>query len=403
MPRGDPLTRFLSTDGDPEIVRRLAWRRSALRFNALLSSHRERPANELTHILNQLDLVSPEVRHRSLGAPETALYVDALVSNSTPSADIAVPVLSRFSPVPGSTPYKFSWTGDLQLDYLPLGSNVLRMHGKVIRDPQLFLDGRCIRLSSLSDGTTIEVPVDGTERKLKHCSLRGEKLEIVDGWRPFGDDFQDGNASIILDPSARKILDGLLQEAIILIGLVVPASLEEMLETSQYLSPIRPDETRTSELPSFSSPALPGVVFVGIQQGDGTWIDARHLAESCFHEHLHNRLYLLNEALPLTVCSPEPQTYFSPWKRTLRGVDGMLHAVYVFSHVAWFWRKVGERVTALRDYAERSVEEQVGQLKIAVGTLTTDELTETGCRVLKGSTEIFHALTTRSEKGCAAR
>lgn len=387
---GELFDRILSPEGDPDTLQRLAWRRSAIRLNILLAHYREQPGNELSYLLSQLEILPPEVRHRVLAAPETALYVNALVNNRVPSAHIAVPILSRLSLAsPASGRHEFSWSGELPLDYLPLGANVLRMHGMKIKDPQLLLDGRCLRLSSTSGGTTITLPVEVNEE----ISVRADKLEIVDGWEPFCDDFNDGNMSINLDRSARGTLEGILQEAITLIETALPSVLEEMLETAQYLSPIRPKDARTLELPSFSSPALPGVIFIGIQQGNGAWTDARHLAESCVHEHLHNRLYILDEAMPLTIHTAEPQLYFSPWKRTMRGIDGMLHAIYVFSHLAWFWRRVGARLPELQQYADRCVEEQVEHLESAAGTLDTEELTEAGQCVLQASTKILHTLT----------
>jgi HEXXH motif-containing protein len=341
-----------------------------------------------------LERVGAEVRHRALAAPETALYIDALLKDRAPNADIAVPVLTRIAPA-SSTPasQKFSWPGKLSLDYLPLGARAVRMPGEEINNPELLLDGRCIRLSSASGMLAVQVPVEDIEAASENCSLRAERLEIIDGWVPFRDDFDDGNVSVNLKPSAKVELEGILAEAVTLIGVALPAALEEMLETAQYLSPIRPKDTARSELPSFSSPALPGVIFVGIQQGDGTWIDARHLAESCIHEHLHNRLYLLDEALPLTIRTAEPQSYYSPWKRTMRDIEGMLHAIYVFSHLAWFWRRVGDKLPELEPYAIRCVEEQVEHLETATAEIDTDELTEAGCRVLRASTDILHTLT----------
>jgi HEXXH motif-containing protein len=267
------------------------------------------------------------------------------------------------------------------------------MHEKEIKDPELLLDGRCIRLSSTSGGSAIEVPVEITEGISEGCSLRANRLEIIDGWTPFCDDFDDGNVSVNLDPSTRGALEDILAEAVTLIRIALPAALEEMLETAQYLSPIRPKDAATSELPSFSSPSLPSVIFVGIQQGDGTWTDARQLAESCVHEHLHNRLYILDEAIPLTIRTVEPRSYFSPWKRTMRSIDGMLHAVYVFSHLAWFWRRVGDKLPELEQYTDHCVEEQVKHLESATETLDTDELTEAGRRVLQASTKILNTLT----------
>jgi hypothetical protein len=394
---GKQLDCFLTAEGNPDALRRLAWRRSALRLGILLASHRDKPSDELSHLIGQLKTADPEVRHRVLAAPETALYVAALVNNRTPSADIAAPVLSRLASLnPSSSRQGFFWSGTLALDYLPLGAHAVRMHGKKIKDPELFLDGRFIRLSSKSGGSAIDVPVEITDAVSENWSVRVDRLEIIDGWAPFCDDFDDGNVSVNLDRSARNGLEGILEEVVKLIGMAMPGVLEEMQETAQYLSPIRPKHAGKSDLPSFSSPALPGVIFVGIQQSDGTWADARHLAESCVHEHLHNRLYLLDEALPLTIRTAEPRSYFSPWKRTMRGIDGMLHAIYVFSHLAWFWRRVGNKVPGLRQYAESCVEEQVKQLQIATETLDTAELTEAGRRVLEASTTILHDLTARA-------
>lgn len=394
---GELFDRILSPQGDADMLQRLAWRRSALRLNILSAYHREQRGNELSYILSQLEILSPQLRHRVLAAPEMALYVNALLNNRVPRAHIAVPILSRlFLASPASAPHEFSWSGELPLDYLPIGAHVLRMHGIKIKDPQLLLDGGCMKLSSTSGHATITFPVEVNEEISENWSVRADKLEIVDGWEPFCDDFDDGNMSINLDPPARGTLEGILQEATTLIETALPSALEEMLETAQYLNPIRPKDARTLELPSFSSPALPGVIFIGIQQGNGAWTDARHLAEACVHEHLHNRLYILDEAMPLTFHTAEPQLYFSPWKRTMRGIEGMLHAIYVFSHLAWFWRRVGVRLPELQQYADRCVEEQVEHLESAAGTLDTEELTQAGRCVLQASTKILHTLTAKA-------
>jgi hypothetical protein len=355
---------------------------------------RERLSDELTYLLGGLERVDAEARHRALAAPEMGLYVDTLLNGRTPSADIAIPVLARIPPVSSTSAcQKFSWPGKLPLDYLPLGARAVRAHGEEFNDPELSLEGRYIALSSRSRGAAIQVPINAIAAASDNCSVRAERLEIIDGWAPFCDDFDDGNVSVNLMPSERSVLGGVLAEAVTLIGLAMPAALEEMSETAQYLSPIRPKDTSVPDLPSFSSPALPGVIFVGVQQGDGTWIDGRHLAESCVHEHLHNRLYLLDEALPLTIRAAEPQSYYSPWKRTMRGIDGMLHAIYVFSHLAWFWRRVGDVLPELEQYAARCVEDQVEHLETAVDDIGTSELTEAGQYVLRASTEILHSLT----------
>jgi hypothetical protein len=390
----DNLDRFLVPEGDPKTLQSLAWRRSAVRLNVLLRSHSERPNNELSYVIDQLHAIEPIARHRVLAAPETALYVDALLNNVLPSADISVAVLSRLAELCPKGPHrKFSWTGELALDYLPLGSQAVRMSTSAMNDPELSLDGESMRLSPRSGGTIVKVSIEDAKQSSHNYSLRSDRLEIIDGWLAFSDDFEDGNVSVKLDSSGRRTLETLLAEALTVIGSAFPRALNEMRETAQYLNPIRPQDAHALKLPSFSSPALPGVIFVGIQQGDGTWIDALHLAESCIHEHLHNRLYLLDEAVPLTICTAQPRSYFSPWKQTMRGIDGMLHAVYVFSHLAWFWQNAGNKFPQLRQYAGRCVEEHLKDLETTLQILDTNELSEVGMGVLQASSRIVQTLT----------
>ncbi|MDQ2976994.1 MAG: HEXXH motif-containing putative peptide modification protein [Acidobacteriota bacterium] len=395
--RDNQLERFCLPQGDADGTRRLAWRRSAVRLQILLALRRERACEELSYLIDHLGRATESTRHRALAAPEMALYISALLNETIPDADIAVPVLARvaaLSSAPASQ--KFSWTGVLPLDYLPLGERIIRVPGGTLNNPELTLNSDQIRLSSPSDGATVEVAIRTPGQPLESCLFRSDRLELVDAWRPFSDLFNDGNLSLNLDPSSRAAFLTVLDEAVELIKVVMPAALEEMVETAQYLSPIRPKDTETNALPSFSSPTLPGVIFVGIERGDGRLIDARHLAESCVHEHLHNRLYLLDEALPLTVQTANPRSYFSPWKQTMRTIEGMLHAVYVFSHLAWFWRNVGEKINHLAQYADHNVAEQIEHLKIATAEIDTDELTPAGRCVLSASTEIIASLTRAS-------
>jgi hypothetical protein len=74
----------------------------------------------------------------------------------------------------------------------------------------------------------------------------------------------------------------------------------------------------------------------------------------------------------------------------------MLHAVYVFSHLAWFWRNAGERIEGLAEYAAHNVGEQIEHLKTATAEIPSDELTPAGLRILSASTEILATLTKAS-------
>lgn len=388
--------RFCRPQGDPDAIRRLAWRRSVVRQHLLLSLRQERADEELSYIVDHLARIPESAKHRVLAAPETGLYINSLLNGTTPDPQIVVPVIGRLAAA--SSPrslQKFSWTGVLRLDYLPVGDRAIRIPGVTLDNPELVIDSQRIRLSSPTGGA-IDVPIKPSEQMFKNCVVRANKLELVDGWIPFSDLFDDGNVSVNLDQSSRVVFLRLLEEAVKLINVVMPAALEEMQDTAQYLSPIRPKELETNVLPSFSSPILPGVIFVGIETGDGRLIDARHLAESCLHEHLHNRLYLLDEALPLTIQHANPRSYFSPWKQTMRTIEGMLHAVYVFSHLVWFWSNAGARVIGLAKYAANNVKEQIEHLKFATAEIDTDELTPVGRCILTASRNILENLTRES-------
>ena len=391
------FVRFCAPQGAPDAIRRLAWRRSTLRLQILLELRRERSCEELSYIIDHLGRATEKARHRALAAPEMAVFISALLNDGIPASDITLPLLVRIAAASSTRACKkFSWTGVLPLDYLPLGERAVRIAGRILLDPELVINNQRIRLTSPKGGSTIDVVLKDSEKHSEEYSFRSGKLELVDGWLPFCDVFDDGNISVNLDRSSRVEFLRVLDEAVGLIKVVMPAALEEMAETAQYLSPIRPKDTGTNALPSFSSPTLPGVIFVGIERGDSRLIDARHLAESCIHEHLHNRLYLLDEALPLTVKTANPRAYFSPWRQTMRTIEGMLHAIYVFSHLAWFWNNAAKRIDGLTEYAVDNVAEQVEQLKTATADIDSDELTPAGQCVLSACKEILANLTIAS-------
>ena len=392
--RDDQFERFCAPQGDPDATRRLAWRRSAVRFQILLALRSDRSCEELSYIIDHLTRASGDAKHRALAAPEMALYIGALVNGSIPDVDVTVPVLARVASLNSTADSrKFAWTGALPLDYLPLGERVMRRPGEELKDPELVLNSDRIELSSQNGNAPVGVEVKTSGRAVAEYSYRAHRLEIVDGWRPFSDLFNDGNVSVNFDQSSRVGFLKVLDQAVDLIKVVMPTALDEMTETAQYLSPIRPTDSATNALPSFSSPILPGVIFVGTERGDGRLIDVKHLAESCIHEHLHNRLYLLDEALPLTIKTANPRSYFSPWKQAMRPVEGMLHAVYVFSHLAWFWRCAGERIDDLTEYAANSVAVHVEHLTTATEEIDIDELTPAGRCILSASTALLANLT----------
>ena len=86
-----------------------------------------------------------------------------------------------------------------------------------------------------------------------------------------------------------------------------------------------------------SDPNIPFSVFVSVPQKRGS-TDALRVAESLVHEAMHLQLTLIERLQPLVLTSD--QTYFSPWKGTLRSPRGILHGLYVFRVLDQFFERL---------------------------------------------------------------
>jgi HEXXH motif-containing protein len=82
------------------------------------------------------------------------------------------------------------------------------------------------------------------------------------------------------------------------------------------------------------------------------------LADSMIHEMHHNRLFYLQEETPLFAEGgdgvADAGTLYSPWRDDPRPAQGILHGLYVYLPVFWFWRDVlraAEGPRAPRGYA----------------------------------------------------
>ena len=88
---------------------------------------------------------------------------------------------------------------------------------------------------------------------------------------------------------------------------------------------------------SYSDPAVPFTIFVGIDAADQEHGDLR-LAEGILHECMHLQLTLIEEAVPLI--AGKSSRYHSPWNGTLRPAQGLLHGLYVFRVIQDFGRRL---------------------------------------------------------------
>lgn len=394
MANGD-LRRFLAPDGAPQLSRSLAWRRTLERWALIHRRAQEVPQDlVLAYVVAQLPRLSATGRHAVLGSPDGAAFVRSRVTGRQDAAsDLAVlgAIHAECQPPDAVT---LALQGTLVCRRQGVGRSVILDRGSQLDELSITLEdntlsiaarmagGDCWRRELRRDG----LPTVGTERR---TSIGEGAWELVDGWSGFENDFDDGNESPLLDEATRADLVGTLKQAWDLLVAVAPGAAEEMQETARYLRPLRP---RTGDtIPSFSSRDLPGVIFVGTHHRNGSPIEFTHIAESCFHEHLHNRLYLLESAYPLTVPETPPRRYWSPWKTAERGIDGMVHAIYVFAHLTWFWRRAASLSdTPITRGAVRRSGEHLEPLREALRTIAaTTELAPAGEAVVAASQDLL--------------
>lgn len=389
----DSLGRFLAPSASPDLVRALAWQRSLVRIVRLgeLAPYATDGSRYVDSMLGQM---APDARHCVAGRPDFARYLTDLSDRreSQPAIEISV-AANAVALCPRPDDIILDYNQPLSLALLPCGTRHMRAVGRFER-PRLIVQEGKARIIDLASDRMLDVggetPVLAGER-----ADPSQSLTLVDAWKPFGNDFDDGNESVILTTAERREVEAELDGALALLEAAAPGTRAEMVTTARYLSPIR-SRSPSSGLPSFSSPAFPGVVFVGVLRSEAVVTDARHLAELCFHEHLHNRLYLLDELQPLTrPTSLAGELYFSPWRRAMRPTLAILHAIYVFARLAWLWRQVEALPvkSALREFATERMLDETGELSDSAAQLQgSQELTPTGRRVLDSSVTLLNGL-----------
>jgi len=62
------------------------------------------------------------------------------------------------------------------------------------------------------------------------------------------------------------------------------------------------------------------------------------VAECFIHEAMHQKLFRLDQLIPLfESSSPRTESFYSPWRKEPRPLDMVLHGCYVFTSVAETW------------------------------------------------------------------
>ena len=131
---------------------------------------------------------------------------------------------------------------------------------------------------------------------------------------------------------------------------------------------------------SYSEPSLPFSIFVSCPPAP-----ARHrverLAENIMHEALHLQLSLVETVEPLVISNEDEPRFFSPWKNEPRTVHGLLHGVYVFGNLRYFWSHIANNAIQGSAFAERRVEEIDSELATVKHLLSYPALTVMGQRL----------------------
>ncbi len=132
---------------------------------------------------------------------------------------------------------------------------------------------------------------------------------------------------------------------------------------------------------SYSDPSLPFSVFVScplLMEVNRV----ERLAESIVHEALHLQLSLVETAEPLVINTPDEMRVFSPWKNEQRTVRGLVHGVYVFGNLRYFWACISKIFAEHSSFAERRIETIDNELGAAKNLATNPTLTWIGQRLV---------------------
>lgn len=145
------------------------------------------------------------------------------------------------------------------------------------------------------------------------------------------------------------------------------------------LHPLLAPDTRVDV--SYSDPDVPFSVFVSCPP-DTEQNAAERLAESLVHEALHLQLSLVECAEPLITDASEGKLVFSPWVGEGRTVRGLLHAVYVFGNIRFFWEHVVSNVPDSASFARMRIAIINEEMDKAVHLARNDWLTAAGQRLV---------------------
>jgi hypothetical protein len=176
---------------------------------------------------------------------------------------------------------------------------------------------------------------------------------------------------ISTETSNDIFLSKLISKSLELIEVAMPHLYSQMISFIRYYIPMDAPNQLTHN--SMSVKYLSGVIFISSAYNDF------RLAEALVHEYHHNELYLLQETESLFKHNDE--LYYSPFREDPRPLNGLFHAVYVFSGVAEFIKNIEDNVIKLSDFKDSLIhrrKEVIRQVRFGLLQIPYNELTILG-------------------------
>jgi len=149
---------------------------------------------------------------------------------------------------------------------------------------------------------------------------------------------------ISTDTTEAIDLAQLIAKSFDLINTVSPDIASRILSMTKFFVPLIARDPTESH--SLTSNRLIGVIFMS-PSGDEIYG-----AEKIIHEFHHLELHMLMETHQFVKINSNENVFYSPWRDDPRPIEGLLHALYVFSEVYYFYRKA-EDILSLKMHTER--------------------------------------------------
>ena len=183
--------------------------------------------------------------------------------------------------------------------------------------------------------------------------------------------------NICIEHSSKEFAAGLavLQTALQIVQNYNPYLHNEMLTLSRNIQLVKDSSAHLDKDVSFSDETMPGAIFIGVWTSSGL-ISPHVVAASLIHEHFHQKLYLLMHRFEL--CLPQETLVYSPWPKVKRPPSGALHAVYVFTQVALYWKTMIDDGISI-DTATEHLDFHLGHLESCIEEIKANvEFTTSG-------------------------